>query len=130
MIPQNGQMVNYLSSMSSGMTIPQEIEHKRKLTGGIFHDAVLGISMILLPFLVGTFLNSINVQAEYNIQQIRAEVMEMEKGNSILKLEVARLDAPVRIQKIAETKLGMKFPVRNVYGASDKSASTAHAVMG
>ena len=123
-------MVNYLSSMSSGMTIPQEIEHKQKLTGSIFHDAVLGISMMLLPFLIGTFLNSVNVQAEYNMQQIRAEVMGMEKGNSILKLEVARLDAPVRIQKIAEKKLGMKFPVRNVYGASEKLTAAVHTVMG
>ena len=50
------------------------------------------------------------------MQQVRAEVMSLEKENSVLKLEVPRLNAPVRIQKLAETKLGMRLPVRNVYG--------------
>lgn len=85
-------------------------------SGSLIHHVVLGIIMILLPFMAATILHGFNVQAEYNMQQVRAEVMSLEKENSVLKLEVSRLDAPVRIQKIAETKLGMRLPSRNVYG--------------
>lgn len=83
--------------------------------------------MILMPFLASTILNGVNVQAEYHMQQVRAEVMNLEKENSVLKLEVSRLNAPVRIQKLAETKLGMRLPVRNVYGGVEAQKAGAAA---
>ena len=121
MVSQNVQMVNYMSSMSGTVAIPREREESREREEGqsLFNDVILGIALILLPFLVSTLLNSINVQAEYNMQQVRSEVMTLEKENSVLKLEVARLNAPVRIQQLAEKKLGMRLPVRNIYGSSE-----------
>lgn len=121
MVSQNVQMMNYMSSMPGTAAIPREREESRERAEGqsLFHDVILGIALILLPFLVSTLLNSINVQAEYNMQQVRSEMMTLEKENSVLKLEVARLDAPVRIQKLAEKKLGMRLPVRNIYGSSE-----------
>ncbi|MGN0955110.1 cell division protein FtsL [Dialister sp.] len=123
MLSQNVQMMDYMDSMPAGISIPRERE--KESTGSLFHNVILGIFMILMPFLASTLLNSINVQAEYNMQQVRAEVMHLEKENSVLKLEVSRLDAPVRIQKIAETKLGMRLPVRNVYGGQEAARSSA-----
>ena len=95
------------------MPSPRERAKEEASSGSLIHHVVLGIIMILLPFMAATILHGFNVQAEYNMQQVRAEVMSLEKENSVLKLEVSRLDAPVRIQKIAETKLGMRLPSRN-----------------
>ena len=44
------------------------------------------------------------------MQRIRSEVMTMAKENAVDKLEVSRLEAPVRIQQIAEQKLKMSLP--------------------
>lgn len=125
MVSQNVQMMDYVGSMPRGIAIPREREREESSHGSLFHNVILGIIMILMPFLVSTILNGINVQAEYHMQQVRAEVMSLEKENSVLKLEVSRLNAPVRIQKLAETKLGMRLPVRNVYGGVETAKAKA-----
>lgn len=75
--------------------------------------------MILFPVMLLVFLSGINIQEEYRMQRIRSEVMTMAKENAVDKLEVSRLEAPVRIQQIAEQKLKMSLPVRTVYGSAD-----------
>lgn len=125
MVSQNVQMMDYVGSMPREIAIPRESEREESSHGSLFHNVILGIVMILMPFLVSTILNGINVQAEYHMQQVRAEVMNLEKENSVLKLEVSRLNAPVRIQKLAETKLGMRLPVRNVYGGVETAKAKA-----
>ncbi len=119
MITQTLQNVNYINSMPADIVISQREENES--SRGIFHNVILGILMILMPFMISTFLNSVNVQSEYNMQRIRSEVMALERQNVVTKLEVTKLGAPVRIQKIAETKLGMNLPVRNIYGSTDSS---------
>lgn len=125
MVSQNVQMMDYVGSMPREIAILREREREESSHGSLFHNVILGIVMILMPFLVSTILNGINVQAEYHMQQVRAEVMSLEKENSVLKLEVSRLNAPVRIQKLAETKLGMRLPVRNVYGGVETAKAKA-----
>lgn len=124
MITQTLQSVDYINSMPTDIVISGKKDYES--TRGIFHNVILGILMILMPFMISTFLNSVNVQSEYNMQRIRAEVMTLEKQNVVMKLEVTKLGAPVRIQKIAETKLGMNLPVRNIYGSSDVSQLSEH----
>jgi len=124
MITQTLQSVDYINSMPTDIVISGKKDYES--TRGIFHNVILGILMILMPFMISTFLNSVNVQSEYNMQRIRAEVMTLEKQNVVMKLEVTKLSAPVRIQKIAETKLGMNLPVRNIYGSSDVSQLSEH----
>lgn len=125
MVSQNVQMMDYMASMPQGIAVPREREREESSSRSLFHNVILGIIMILMPFLASTVLNGINVQAEYHMQQVRAEVMNLEKENSVLKLEVSRLNAPVRIQKLAETKLGMRLPVRNVYGGVETAKAKA-----
>lgn len=119
-----------MASMPQDIAVPRQREREESSSRSLFHNVILGIIMILMPFLASTILNGVNVQAEYHMQQVRAEVMNLEKENSVLKLEVSRLNAPVRIQKLAETKLGMHLPVRNVYGGveAQKAGAAAKAV--
>lgn len=127
MISQNVQMMDYMASMPQDIAVPRQREREESSSRSLFHNVILGIIMILMPFLASTILNGVNVQAEYHMQQVRAEVMNLEKENSVLKLEVSRLNAPVRIQKLAETKLGMRLAVRNVYGGVEAQKAGAAA---
>ena len=127
MISQNVQMMDYMASMPQDIAVPRQREREESSSRSLFHNVILGIIMILMPFLASTILNGVNVQAEYHMQQVRAEVMNLEKENSVLKLEVSRLNAPVRIQKLAETKLGMRLPVPNVYGGVEAQKAGAAA---
>ena len=137
MISQNVQMMDYMASMPQDIAVPRQREREESSSRSLFHNVILGIIMILMPFLASTILNGVNVQKglkgsgrsipEYHMQQVRAEVMNLEKENSVLKLEVSRLNAPVRIQKLAETKLGMRLPVRNVYGGVEAQKAGAAA---
>ena len=127
MISQNVQMMDYMASMPQDIAVPRQREREESSSRSLFHNVILGIIMILMPFLASTILNGVNVQAEYHMQQVRAEVMNLEKENSVLKLEVSRLNAPVRIQKLAETKLGMRLPVHNVYGGVEAQKAGAAA---
>lgn len=116
-----------MASMPQDIAVPRQREREESSSRSLFHNVILGIIMILMPFLASTILNGVNVQAEYHMQQVRAEVMNLEKENSVLKLEVSRLNAPVRIQKLAETKLGMRLPVCNVYGGVEAQKAGAAA---
>lgn len=116
---QDVQVMDYMPSMPESIATPRRIEHEKSDSSYFFHDVILGMLMILLPVMLLVFLNGINIQEEYRMQRIRSEVMTMAKENAVDKLEVSRLEAPVRIQQIAEQKLKMSLPVRAVYGSVD-----------
>lgn len=115
---QDVQVMGYMPSMPESVA-PRRIEHEKSDSSYFFHDVILGMLMILFPVMLLVFLNGINIQEEYRMQRIRSEVMTMAKENAVDKLEVSRLEAPVRIQQIAEQKLKMSLPVRAVYGSAD-----------
>jgi cell division protein FtsL len=68
-----------------------------------------------------TWGSSAIVKAGYELVQARACLTKMEKQNELLRLEMAQLKAPQRIQNIAFTQLGMIKP-QAVYMA-DKDSS-------
>ena len=111
---QEVQVMDYMPSMPESVAAPHRIEREKSDSSYFFHDIILGTLVMLLVFLSG-----INIQEEYRMQRIRSEVMTMAKENAVDKLEVSRLEAPVRIQQIAEQKLKMSLPVRAVYGSAD-----------
>lgn len=116
---QEVQVMDYMPSMPESVVVPHRIEREKSDSSYFFHDIILGTLMILFPVMLLVFLSGINIQEEYRMQRIRSEVMTMVKENAVDKLEVSRLEAPVRIQQIAEQKLKMSLPVRAVYGSAD-----------
>lgn len=116
---QDVQVMDYISSMPESMAAPRHVEDEKSGSAHFFRDVMLGTFMILFPVMLLVFLNGINIQEEYKMQRIRSEVMTMAKENAVDKLEVSRLEAPVRIQQIAERKLHMSLPLRAVYGRED-----------
>lgn len=129
MISQNAeavpyQAVPYMASMEPSLSIPRELERERERQTVLYHEIIAFVIMLLVPLVVVLVGNCINVQEEYAMQDLREEVMTMTQENAVAKLEVSRLDAPVRIETIAEKKLGMALPIRAVYGATSKQAHT------
>lgn len=116
---QEVQVMDYMPSMPESVAAARQIEREKPDSSYFFHDVILGMLMILFPVMLLVFLSGINIQEEYKMQRIRGEVMTMAKENAVDKLEVSRLEAPVRIQQIAEQKLHMSLPVRAVYGRAD-----------
>lgn len=116
---QEVQVMDYMPSMPESVAASRRIERERSDSSYFFYDVILGTLMILFPVMLLVFLSGINIQEEYRMQRIRSEVMTMAKENAVDKLEVSRLEAPVRIQQIAEQKLKMSLPVRAVYGSAD-----------
>ena len=70
--------------------------------------------MLIMPVVLMLFLQGINAQEEHVMLESRSAVMEMTKSTAVSKLE-----APDRIQKIAELNLGMRLPAHALYGHED-----------
>ena len=63
------------------------------------------------------------VRAGYELVQIKSQMIKIEKENEQLRLELAKLKSPQRIQSIASNQLGMIVPP-SVYCAA-KTESTS-----
>ena len=55
----------------------------------------------------------------YEMQQLRKEIVALERSNELARLEVARLSSISRVQTVAETELGMHVAESAVYGKRD-----------
>ena len=66
-----------------------------------------------------TWGSSTIVKAGYELVQSRASLTKLEKQNELLRLEMARLKSPQRIQEIAVGQLGMIKP-QSVYVAANE----------
>ncbi len=73
---------------------------------------VILISLFSLLFLVAQ-LNIAATQQGYRLKAIEKQIDEEKKEQEALKLEVARLESPARIEKIATETLKMVLPVNS-----------------
>lgn len=123
MLYQNAQMVRFgytaaadysVSDAGIGRSSERDTLFSLQIKRVFYAALILIMPVVLMPFLQG-----INAQEEHVMLESRSAVMEMTKSNAVLKLEVSKLEAPVRIQKIAELNLGMRLPAHALYGHED-----------
>lgn len=60
------------------------------------------------------------VRAGYELVQVKSQIIKIEKENDLLRLELAKLKSPQRIQSIATNQLGMIIPP-SVYCAVNRN---------
>ncbi|MBS5916995.1 MAG: cell division protein FtsL [Negativicoccus succinicivorans] len=92
---------------------------------------MVAIVVAIVVFLAVFVLYGANIfisQKGYEVQQVRTRVVELAKTNEVLRLEVGQLKAPGRIQRIAETELGMTIPAQAVYSSAKASTVVARSV--
>lgn len=66
---------------------------------------------------VTTMQSAAIIQSGYDLVKIKAQVAKVEKENELLRLDIAKLKAPQRIEEFAVKELGMVVP-KNAYYAS------------
>lgn len=119
MVSQNIQTIQYAESMPEEVIDSRAFERNQVFANRFFHFCVWVVGLILVPVFLLAVFNGMNVQKEYELQGIRSQVITLSKENDVMKLEVSKLEAPVRIQQIAETQLKMSLPERTIYGEAD-----------
>ncbi len=65
------------------------------------------------------------VRTGYSLVEMKAQSAKLEKDNDLLRLEIAKLKAPQRIQQIATSQLGMVTPQTAYYGTAASTGSDA-----
>ncbi|MDF2570590.1 MAG: ftsL 1 [Sporomusa sp.] len=66
---------------------------------------------------VTTMQSAAIVQSGYDLVRIKSKVAKVEKENELLRLDIAKLKSPQRIEEIAVKELGMVVP-KNAYYAT------------
>jgi len=89
------------------------------------------VSAVLVGILAMTVTwgSSAIVKSGYELVKARASLTKVEKQNELLRLEMAQMKSPQRIQNIAITQLGM-IKAQTVYVAAKESSSANLAKTG
>lgn len=74
--------------------------------------------------IVTTIQSAAIVQAGYDLVTVKSQVAKIERENELLRLDIAKLKSPQRIEEYATKELGMIVP-KNAYYASVPLAASA-----
>lgn len=91
-------------------------------------DIALRVKCLITVLVVATVVVVITVRSEaivrsgYELVQMKSQVLSLQKENEVLRLDIARLRSPQRIQEIAMGELGMVMP-KNIYYAENLPGS-------
>jgi Cell division protein len=72
-----------------------------------------------------TVHSALMVRAGYDLVEMKAQAATLEKDNELLRLEIAKLKSPQRIQQIATSQLGMVTPQTAYYATSASPTGAA-----
>jgi cell division protein FtsL len=84
------------------------------------------LTTAIIVVFVAMFLTACSeaiIRSGYELVQMKLQVIKLEKENELLKLDIAKLRSPQRIQNIATAELGMVMP-QSVYYADGVSKNT------
>ena len=122
MIAQDPEMLGYSGSLSEPFSFPgkkkKELVHYSSRLK-LLTSFVLLAGLCVVPLYMMT---GILAEKGYEMQDLRTQVITLEKQNESMRIEIAQLESPKRIQSIAESKLGMYVPKSAVYGSAGSQA--------
>lgn len=79
---------------------------------------VVGLGFLLVIAITAyAVMSAVNTKIGYTVVDMQKEVVQLSKQNDELRLNVAELKSPTRIQQIAQDKLGMVLPDAFVYNS-------------
>lgn len=110
-------------SVRTGVAVNDQILSDQR--SARFSKTQIAIFNIILAIIVGfilmAFMQKLIVRTGYEIDHHQQELVELYQSNDHLRLDVAKLKSPSRIQAIATKELGMAMPQTFIY-SSDKAA--------
>ena len=92
----------------------------------LMRQIIQGIAILVGFLMIMMAMNAYTTKLGYEVVKTQQTVVQLAKDNDTLDVEVASLKSPVRIQKIAEERLGMVLPDSFVY--STKSTTSERNV--
>lgn len=96
-------MSSYTSNYLSGIRFRKMRSFRR--AGGLV------VGLMVCSFLIIFVWQRVNVmRVGYDVETLKKEKASLEKTREMLRIEVATLTSPERLERIATTSLGMKVP--------------------
>lgn len=92
-------------------------------------DIALRVKCLITVLLVAAVAVVVTVRSEaivrsgYELVQMKSKSLSLQKENELLRLDIAKLKSPQRIQEIATVELGMVMP-KHVYYAESLPENT------
>lgn len=83
---------------------------KPSLNTGLRAKCLIVVVLLALIAMFVTVRSEAIIRAGYDLVQLKAQLIKAEKENELLRLEIAKLKSPQRIQAIAANELGMVVP--------------------
>lgn len=110
--------------------LPQQERAQKAVTAASTRpDNSLKRKCLQLIFLFAAAAMLVTVQSEsivrsgYDLVELKAQAAKLEKENELLRLDIAKLKSPERIQQIATQQLGMVLPQNTYYAAKQPAPS-------
>ncbi len=89
-----------------------------KLDIALRGKCLMTVLLVAAVAVVVTVRSESIVRAGYELVQMKSQSLSLQKENELLRLEIARLKSPQRIQEIATVELGMVVPQHVYYAES------------
>lgn len=91
----------------------------------IKRNYMLFVLLIAVAAMLVTIQNEMLVRAGYDLVEMKGQMAKMEKENELLRLDIAKLKSPDRIQQIATKQLGMIVPAQTYYASGKTTVAPA-----
>jgi len=95
---------------------PTMIRSLPKLNIALRTKCLISVVLIAIVAIFITVRSEAIIRAGYDLVQLKSQAMSLQRENELLRLDIAKLKSPQRIQYIATAKLGMVMP-QNIYHA-------------
>ena len=99
---------------------PTMIRSLPKLNIALRTNCLITVVLVAAVAIFVTVRSETIIRAGYDLVQLKSQAFGLQKENELLRLDIAKLKSPQRIQSIATTQLGMVIP-KNVYCADNSS---------
>lgn len=95
----------------TGILGHQRIKERRDIKNpGFLLSAIMVITIIVLVVLFYLWSRLLTINLGYEISKAEKDRKELIRENEVLKLDIATLKSPVRIEGIANGELGLVYP--------------------
>ena len=84
---------------------------KKNGSSALFHFFAIMLFLFLFAGISHVWVNSTRTQIGYSLSHIKKEIEQAREYNRKLKLEIASLKAPGRLEKKAGKEFGLRYPL-------------------
>jgi len=111
----NRKQQNHVYQQQDTSTIIRSVP---KLDIALRTKCLISIVLVAVVAIFVTVRSEAIIRAGYDLVQLKSQAISMQRENELLRLDIAKLKSPQRIQTIATAELGMVMP-QNVYCAEN-----------